>query len=583
MTPRRLLAHAWPYRGRLALVAVLMLVESAAMLAVPWVAGQVAGGLLVPGTVALPMGWLSVLLVAVLAVIAGLRVLVALVSGAVSTRLLADLRLLAHDKLQSLPLSFHQAHKQGDLLALSTYEVSRLSDFLSGTLVGALPLLLTALGAIVLMFRIDPVLALLVPLLVPVFYLMLKIIGRRLRVLSQRIQEAEAEAVALAGEDLEMLPAIKAFTREGPTSGRYGAQVATARDLALQEVRIHAVLSPAIQLTSAVAAVALLLLAGSNVQAGQMTPAQMVSFLLYAGLLTGPVASLADLYGQIQSTRGTLARLHDVLDAAPEPGADAPGRIGRSRGAVRYEGVVFNYPERAPALAGVTLDIRAGETVALTGANGAGKSTLIALLMRFFDPTAGRILLDGQDIAGLRLADLRRQIGVVPQRALLFNGTIFDNIAFGLDGAGVAQVEAAARLAQAHDFVMALPQGYATVIGDHGVRLSGGQGQRVALARALVKDPPILVLDEATSMYDLEGETAFVESCADALRDRTVILITHRPATLALADRVIALADGRIVTAGGTAGGAAGGTAGGTAGGAAGEAAGGTAGGAVRA
>ena len=201
----------------------------------------------------------------------------------------------------------------------------------------------------------------------------------------------------------------------------------------------------------------------------------------------------------------------------------------------------FAYPDRPAALHGIDLTIVAGEIVALTGANGAGKSTLVALLMRLHDPCSGRILLDGQDITQIALRDLRRQIGFVPQRDLLFNGTVRDNIGFGLIGAYQDQIEAAARRAQAHDFILTLPQGYETLIGDHGVRLSGWQGQRVALARALLKDPPILVLDEATSMYDLDGESAFVDAAAAALHDRTVILITHRPANLALANRIIAL------------------------------------------
>ena len=184
--------------------------------------------------------------------------------------------------------------------------------------------------------------------------------------------------------------------------------------------------------------------------------------------------------------------------------------------------------------------------MALTGENGAGKSTLVALLQRLYTPQAGAILIDGQDISGLALADLRRQIGDVPQRPLLFNGTVAANIGYGREGASETQIEAAARLAQAHEFITHLPQGYGTEIGDNGVRLSGGQRQRIALARALLKDPPILVLDEATAMFDLEGEEAFIAACAEAFRERTVILITHRPASLALADRILTLHEGRV-------------------------------------
>ena len=542
MQLRNLLTYAAPYRWHLTLVAVLMLASSAVTLAVPWLAGQMLGGIISDQGQAFGalVGWLLLALV----LITLLKIIVANLSGSISARLLADLRQRIYDHLQSLPLGFHQAHRQGDTLALMTYEVARLSSFLSGTLVSIPPLLLTVLGACILMLRIDPLLALLVPLLIPAFYLIMKIIGRRLRGLAQQLQQAEAEVVGLAEENLEMLPALKSFTREAEESARYRTHIDHAMQLALKETRIYAIMEPLIGLVSAAAAVLLLFFAGKSVHAGNLSPAELFSFLFYAALLTQPVGALANLYGQIQTTRGTLARLQSVLREQPETGYSATGRLERAQGKIRVEGLRFAYPGRDTTLHGINLLIRPGETVALTGPNGAGKSTLIALLLRLYEPGAGRILLDGQDIADLNLQDLRRQIGVVPQRALLFNGSVRANIAYGLPGASDAQIEKAARLAQAWDFILTLPQGFDTEIGDHGVRLSGGQRQRIALARAFVKDPPILVLDEATSMYDLEGESAFVEACADSLQDRTVILITHRPASLALAQRIFRVENG---------------------------------------
>ena len=209
------------------------------------------------------------------------------------------------------------------------------------------------------------------------------------------------------------------------------------------------------------------------------------------------------------------------------------------RGDIEFRDVIFAYPGRQPVLDHFNLHIRAGETVAITGENGAGKSTLVHLLMRLHEPDAGRILIDGTDIASVSLASLRGQIGVVPQHVLLFNGSVRDNIGYGRADADEAAVEHAARLAQAHDFIAKLPQGYDTLIGDQGVRLSGGQRQRIALARALLKDPPILILDEATAMFDPEGEARFIEDCRATLGGKTVLIITHRPASLALADRVV--------------------------------------------
>ncbi|TNC46863.1 ABC transporter ATP-binding protein [Rubellimicrobium rubrum] len=522
-----------------------MLAESGAMLLLPALAGRMAGAILETAGVALAP--VAALLVLVLTLAAVLRAALGIVSGRATARLLAEMRTQVHDHLQALPLSFHQRHTQGDLLALSTYEIERLGRLMTETLAGLPAQAVTALGAVILMARIDMALALAVPLIVPVFYLALKVVGRRLRGLAQSIQEAEAQVVATASEDLAMLPAIKAFTREDQATRRFGQQAGTARDLAIREAEIYAVFGPATSLVAGIGAVLLLALAGQRLQAGAMSPSEMVSLLLYAALLTRPVAELAHVYGRVQSARGTLARLSEILDTPPEPQPVHAPRLHRAKGAIAFEDVYFAYPGRESALRGVTLSIRPGETLALTGANGAGKTTMTSLLLRFEDPQQGTVRLDGMDLRAIALRDLRRQIGLVPQRPLLFHGTVRDNIGFGRDGATVAEIEAAARLAQAHDFILDLPEGYDTRIGENGVRLSGGQGQRIALARAILKDPPILILDEATSMYDLDGESAFVAAAASALKNRTVVVITHRPATLALADRVVRLDAGRIV------------------------------------
>jgi len=271
-----------------------------------------------------------------------------------------------------------------------------------------------------------------------------------------------------------------------------------------------------------------------------------VSVLLYGMLLTRPVSGLAGIYGSIQMTRGAAERLMEAFSEAPEPDDAGAPPIGPVAGDICFEGVRFGYPGRPLVLKGTDLSIQAGETVAITGENGSGKSTLIHLLMRFADPDAGRIRVDGTDTRAVSIVSLRAQIGLVAQNVLLLNGTVRDNIAYGRPNASAAEIDAAAVAAQARDFIQRLPQGYDTLIGDQGIRLSGGQRQRIALARALLKDPPILVLDEATAMFDPEGEAAFIEECGAVLADRTVILITHRPASLALADRVLRMRHGRI-------------------------------------
>ena len=545
---RFLLAFAAPYRAVLALCIALLLLESAAALAVPWLGGQVAGLLFpdgsgsVPGLTAMLLGMLGLFLLQALLKFGNSYLL-----GDVAERIVSDLKVRLYDHLQALPLSFFHQRRHGETLALLTRDVYVVSGFLSGTAVSVVPLLFTVAGSLVFMFRLQPRLALLVMAAIPLFYLALKVVGRRLRPLAARLQDEHAAAIAIAEENLGMLPAIKTFTREPEESGRFRSQIDRILHLTRRQLRIHAALDPVVQFIAAAGIVLLLGLAGQELLGGRMTPAELVSFLLYAQLLTRPVAGLADVYGQTQTARGALSRLLAALDERPEPAADQGRPLPAVKGRIDFEDVSFAYPGRAPALRDLSLHIEPGETVAIVGPNGAGKSTLAQLLMRLHECSQGRVRVDGVDIATVSLGSLRRQVGVVPQHVLLFNASVSDNIAYGRSDATPQEIETAARLARAHEFIESLPDGYDTLVGDRGVRLSGGQQQRLALARALLKDPPILILDEATAMFDPQGEAEFLEGAQDALAGRTVLLITHRPASLAVADRIIRMADGRIV------------------------------------
>lgn len=532
-----LLHWARGHQRSLLLISGLSLAGSLTTLAMPWLAAQLAAG--IAGDAQIDLKGTLILLCAALAGLTASNILVAIASADASGRILAGLREEAYAHVQSLSIAYHDVHRRGELLSLISWEVQNLSTFLTATLAQLPATLMTAGGTVILLFLIEPGLAVLVPLFVLLFYVGMRLIGRRLRIIGAEVREAEAEVFWKAESDLEMLPAIKAFAVEDLHLGRYAGAVENARQLKLKEARITAVIGPVVALLAALSAVAILLAGSTAGDADARSPGEIFAFLFYAALLTRPVGSLAGIYGSYQIARGTLVRLEALLAAPPEAGYAATGTVTRAEGAIAYRSVDFAYPGRAPVLRDFSLAIQPGEIVALTGANGVGKSTLVNLLLRFYDPAGGTITLDGTDIASLDVKALRRQFGFVPQRPLLIDDTILENIAFGLADADPAAVERAARLAQAWDFIAALPDGLATRIGDDGVRLSGGQRQRIALARALLRDPPVYIFDEATSMYDLEGEAAFVEDCVRALAGRTVIIITHRPASLALADRIV--------------------------------------------
>lgn len=534
------LKWAKAFRLQLALISGLTLLSSLATLAVPWLAAQLLGGVVGAEAAITDMTQTIALLVGALIVMTALNIAATMVSQTASTRILTELRKEIYAHVQMMGIAFHDEARGGDVLALTSYEVGNLSDFLADTIANAPAMVLTALGAIAVLFWLDPKMALIVPLLVPVFYVMTKLAGRRLREISRHVRAAEVELIAIAERDLDMLPAIKSYATETHHREHFARAAETSRQLAVRRARLNALIGPLVALFAALAAIAVLLVASGQLSSGESSPAELFAFLLYAALLTRPVGGLANMYGAYQMARGTLARLEAVLALQPEPGYTSGERVERAEGAIAFDAVNFAYPGRSPVFSGLDLTIEPGEIVALTGKNGVGKSTLVRLLLRFYSPQAGRITLDGIDIADIQVQALRRQFGYVPQRPLLFNGTIADNIAFGQsedrDDEAIAK---AAKHAQAAAFIARLPQGLDTVIGDHGIRLSGGQRQRIALARALYRNPPIYILDEATSMYDLESEAAFVESCVESLKGRTVIIITHRPASLALADRVV--------------------------------------------
>ncbi|HLF29410.1 MAG TPA: ABC transporter ATP-binding protein [Xanthomonadales bacterium] len=539
-----LLQHITPRRGTLALIVVLLLASSVVALANPWIAGRLTQFILEPASSVVSLRFILLAWLGLLFLRSLLNFATQYLVGITGQKMSTELRVRIYDHLQILPLEYFQARKSGDLLALLTKDAEYISTFITETLVQLLPLLMTFFGAMAIMVWLDPVIALLAAVLLPVYYLAMKIIGRRIRPLTRQWIDKWSGMVALVQENLSLVPAIKAFSREPVELQRFTVNNSELLGLARSQIFIHAIMSPTIAFLAGAGLLLLLWVGLGHIESGQLEPADLVSLLLYAMLLTQPISGLAGVYGQVMLTRGAAERLLDFFAVNPEPLTSGGPPLLIKLGKIEFEHIRFAYPGRNPLFLDLDLVIEAGETIAITGPNGAGKSTLAHLLMRFMEPNNGRILIDGQDISKVDLISLRRQIGLVSQHTLLLNGTIAENICYGNPNASEAEMKKAAMAARADEFIKALPEGYATLIGDQGVRLSGGQRQRLSLARTLLKNPPILILDEATAMFDPDGERDFLKESELLFHARTVIMITHRPASLALADRTVRLHGG---------------------------------------
>ena len=530
-----------PHQPAIWLALALMLVQSAATLAQPWLAGVMTNRLVLGEH----LGAMLWLLFGLVTAQATLGYLIAMQLQRVSGRLIADAGAQVYAHLQALPLAWHHERRRGDVLALLTGDVYRFGGYITGTLVPLVPLLFLFVGALVLMLQLAPAIAIAIAILMPLLFIVLKVLGRRLRPLGNEAMQAWADQSSLAEQNLALLPMIKVAATDAEEARRYRSRTEAYYRVELKQVGLEGLISPVVQILGSGVVLLLLGLAGDLVARKEMSMGSLVSLFLYGLVLVNPVSQLARVYGNTQSARGAAQRLLEAMSAAPEPD-EGTQELKEVVGDVKFEGIVFAYPGRDPALQGMDLHVTPGETVALVGPNGAGKTTLVHLLLRLMDPQQGRILLDGVDLRDLTLASLRRCIGFVSQQVYILGASVADNIAYGRAGASQDSIERAAGAAQAHEFIVAMPQGYDTVVGDQGVKLSGGQKQRIALARALLQDPAVLVLDEATAMFDPQGEADFIAECQDLLGTRTVILITHRPASLALADRVLHL-DGGVL------------------------------------
>jgi subfamily B ATP-binding cassette protein MsbA len=472
--------------------------------------------------------------------------------AAVGERVVAALRGRLYGHIQQMPLSFFADLHSAELMSRVVTDVNRLARVSSTVLVMAVRQVAMIAALLTVMVVREWRLALIAVVVFPFVGIAVRAIGRRLYRINKRSQEKVAELNVLLHEAFSGMKIVKAFGREAHEGERFDRVNRRLLDLALKDHRTNELTEPLMEVLAAFGIMGALWYGGHQVIAGHMTPGDFFSFTAALALLYGPVRHLSRIMNTIQQSTSSVERVFEILDTPPAI-ADRPGAraLPEFASALRFENVSFRYPgSPEPTLRDITLEIRRGEVVAFVGMSGAGKSTLIDLVPRFHDVTAGRITVDGHDVREVTQASLRAQIGVVTQETFLFSDSVHDNIAYGRPGATAADVARAARQAHAEEFILACPEGYATLVGERGVRLSGGQRQRLAIARAFLKDPPILILDEATSDLDAESEFMVQQALTDLMRGRTVLVIAHRLATVRNADRIVVVHEGRIAEVG---------------------------------
>ncbi len=468
-------------------------------------------------------------------------------------RVAADLRAAVFGHVLRLSPASVETARTGDILSRMTADIALLQALIGSAISMGLRTALTSTGALVLLVLSSPKLAGIVLVVVPIVVVPLVLFGRRERRLSRTAQERVADLSAQAEEALNSLRTVQAYTQEGNERARFGAAVERSVQAALRRIASRATLILIVILLGFGAITFSLWVGGQDVIAGRMTGGELTAFVFYAVLLASSGSTLSELWGEVQRAAAAADRLVEVLDITPLVAAPAaPMPLPTPRGAVAFEEVTFHYPSRpgTAALERFTLRVAPGETVALVGPSGAGKTTVLQLLLRFYDPEAGRITLEGVDLRDLDPADLRGRMALVAQDPVIFSATAAENIRYGRPEASDAEVEQAARAAAAHEFISALPEGYASQLGPRGVLLSGGQRQRIAIARAILRDPPLLLLDEATSALDAESEQAVQQAITRLAEGRTTLVVAHRLATVRRADRIVVMEAGRVVAMG---------------------------------
>lgn len=547
---RRLLRFVLPYKKRLVAAVICMAFSGASNVVVPWLIKDVIDKVLAnKDTVTLNLIVIGILVLFLFRgfFYFGERYLMSFVGQ----KIVNDIREKLYRHLQTLSLSYFDRRKTGNIMSNLTNDVSALQTAIAGNLISFVQEAVILVGSLVSMFALYWKLTLLTLVIVPLVVVTINFFGGRLRKAGHDVQGKMADITALLEEAISGIRIIRSFNREEFEIKRFVVQNDKNFWALMTTTKLTSMLTPFIQFFAAIAVTGIIWYGGMSVIEGKMTAGALIAFLIYAINLANPVRRISEIYGDIQKSLAAADRVFETMDTMPEVQEKKNAiTLPKVQGHIVFDHVSFAYDKDHEALTDFNLEVKPGQVVALVGPSGAGKSTVANLLPRFYDITGGKLTIDGVNIKDVTFSSLRQQIGLVPQETMLFNASVRDNILYGCLDASEEEVIAAAKAANAHEFIMDLPQGYDTHVGDRGNALSGGQRQRIAIARAILKNPQILILDEATSALDTESEK-IVQAALDRLMEgRTAVVIAHRLSTVRNADDIVVIDHGKIVEEG---------------------------------
>ncbi|MDF7817840.1 ABC transporter transmembrane domain-containing protein [Runella sp. MFBS21] len=546
----KIFRFVWPYKTQFLLGILFLICSTTTNLIFPKLIGEIVS--VIEGKSNYQLNQVVIFLIGILIVQSVFSFGRIYFFSLVSERSMAAIRHTVYQKIISLPVGFFEQTRIGELMSRITSDVQSLQDVLSYTLAELFRSIAVVSAGVVIIGLISWKLTVFMLATFPVVIVIAMFFGRHLRRLSKKAQDELARANVIVEETLQAVMVVKAFTNEPLESQRYGNALSKVIVAAIKVARFRGSFASFIIFALFGGIVGIVWFGATMVEKGEMPLSELMTFLFYTMFIGGSIGGLGDIYAQIQKTLGASERLLEILDEKSEVEISpqlAPVSIG---GNITFENIQFSYPTRSDitVLKDISLEVAAGRKIALVGYSGAGKSTIVQLLMRYYHPQKGKILVDGQDIQSFEISAYRQNIAVVPQEVILFGGTIYENIAYGKPTATEAEIVSAARKANALDFIESFPEKFETVVGERGIKLSGGQRQRIAIARAILKDPKILILDEATSSLDAESEKLVQEALDSLMQNRTTIIIAHRLATVRNVDCIYVIKDGVILESG---------------------------------